>query len=90
VTAAANASIPVRVTMLDTWDDIHLAVPASMPIADLKRNVLARSRIRRPAGDYVVKFNGAELYEEGNTVAGAGITSNSALIVLRRRRSPVR
>ena len=90
MTAAANASIPVRVTMLDTWDDIHLTVPASTPIADLKRTILARSRIRRSPGDYVVKFNGAELYEGGNTLAQAGITPNCALIVLRRRRSPVR
>ena len=37
-----------------------------------------------------VKFNGAELEEGTWTLAEAGIGPNSALIVLRRRRAPVR
>jgi hypothetical protein len=82
--------MPVRVTVLDTWEEIGLNLPASTPIEELKRAALAHSRIRRPASEYVVKYNGAELYERGNTLAQAGVPVNGALIVLRRRRSPVR
>lgn len=85
-----TAPLPVRVTVLDTWDEVPLDLPGGTPIADLKRTALTRSGIRRSPGEYVVKYNGAELYEPGNTLARAGVVPNSALIVLRRRRAPVR
>lgn len=85
-----TAPTPVRVMVLDTWEEIPLSLAASTPIADLKRAALAKSRVRRPAGDYVVKYNGAELYEPDNTLGQAGVPANGALIVLRRRRAPVR
>lgn len=85
-----TAPLPVRVTVLDTWDDIPLTLPANTSIADLKRTALAKSRIRRSPAEYVVKYHGAELYEPGNTLANAGVVPNGALIVLRRRRDPVR
>ncbi len=85
-----TAPLPVRVTVLDNWDEVPLTLPANTPIADLKRAALAQSRARGVSTDYVVKYHGAELYEPGNTLAKAGIPPNGALIVLRRRRTPVR
>ena len=85
-----TAPLPVRVTVLDTWDDIALTLPGTTSIADLKRAALVQSRVRRAPAEYVVKYNGAELYEPGNTLANAGVVPNGALIVLRRRRAPVR
>jgi hypothetical protein len=85
-----TGSLPVRVTVLDTWDDISLTLPGTTPIAEVKRTALAQARIRRAPAEYVVKYNGAELYEPGNTLAMAGVVPNGALIVLRRRRDPVR
>ena len=86
----ASNSTPIRVTVLDTWEEVSLIVPASTPIADVKRAALAQSRVRHPAAEYVMKYNGAELYETGNTLGQAGVPANGALIVLRRRRAPVR
>jgi hypothetical protein len=85
-----TAALAVRVTVLDTWDDILLTLPGNTSIAELKRAALAQSRVRGPATEYLVKYNGAELYEPGNTLANAGVVPNGALIVLRRRRVPVR
>ena len=85
-----TASLPIRVTVLDSWEEVPLTLPGSTSIADLKRTALATSRIRRAPAEYVVKYNGAELYEPGNTLANAGIVPNGALIILRRRRNPVR
>jgi hypothetical protein len=85
-----SAPTPIRVTVLDSWEEVPLLVPASMTIADVKRAALAQSKVRRPPDEYVVKYNGAELYEAGNTIAQAGVRPNGALIVLRRRRAPVR
>jgi hypothetical protein len=45
--------------------------------------------IRDPAG-YVLKFRGAELQDESESLAQAGVVANGALIVLPRRRRPVR
>jgi hypothetical protein len=80
----------VRVTVLDTWDEVRLEVPPHTPIAEVKRAALARAGVTRPAGDYLVKFRGAEVWENGTTVAEAGVVPNAALIVLPRRRLPVR
>ncbi len=80
----------IRVTVLDSWDEATLEVDGSTPIAEIKRSVLARAGIRRPASEYLVKFQGAELDEGSRTLADAGVGPNAALIVLRRRRSAVR
>ena len=60
------------------------------PVAELKRR-----RSRPPASPairtaFVVKFRGAELQDESRTLADAGLVPNGALIVLRKRRRPVR
>lgn len=82
--------LPIRVTLLDTLDQHALVVPATMPIADLKRDALARAGIKRLASEYVVKYKGAELYEGARTLGDAGVVPDGALIVLLRRRIPVR
>lgn len=85
-----GAEIPIRVTVLDTWDEIPLEVSATALVADVKRLALARSRVRGASADFVLKYEGAELFEAGATLADAGVGPHSALIVLRRRRTPVR
>jgi hypothetical protein len=39
---------------------------------------------------YMVKFRGAELTDEARSLTDAGIVSNAALIVMPRRRRPVK
>jgi hypothetical protein len=80
----------LRVTVLDTWDESTVRVPATTLVSDLKRTALARSRIRRSPAEYVVKYRGAELSEAGRTLGEAGVLSNGGLIVMLRRRLPVR
>ena len=41
-------------------------------------------------GTYVLKFRGAELGDESRSAAAAGLVPNGALIVMPRRRRPVR
>lgn len=85
-----SAPFPVRVTVLDNWEEVTLPASASTPVAEVKQAALAAMRIRRPASDYMVKFRGAELDEGSRTLAEAGVAPNGALIVLRRRRVPAR
>jgi hypothetical protein len=82
--------VPVRVTVADVWDAITLDLPPGTPLAELKREALARSRIRRDPAEYVVKYRGAEVLDESASIKDAGIPPNAPLIVLPRRRRPVR
>jgi hypothetical protein len=84
------SGFPVRVTVLDTWDEVHLDAGPGDRVADLKRRALAGAGVRGDADRYAVKYLGAELPENGLTLGEAGVRPNSALIVLSRRRTPVR
>lgn len=82
--------LPLRVTVLDTWEEIRLdAVPSTL-VADVKRDALAQARVVGAPAAWLVKYRGAEVPENGTTLEQAGIEPNAALIVLRRRRQPIR
>lgn len=83
-------TFPVRVTVLDTWEEFGFTVAPDLPVNEVKRRALRAARVRRSPEEYVVKFRGAELWEDGQTLAQAGVTPNAALIVLPRRRIPAR
>ncbi|HEY6947722.1 MAG TPA: hypothetical protein VI297_02805 [Gemmatimonadales bacterium] len=83
-------TVPMRVTVLDAWDAVTLDVPLSTSLADLKREALARARVRGDPDRYLVKFRGAELDDERRSLQEAGVPANAPLIVLSRRRRPVR
>jgi hypothetical protein len=85
-----SAPVAVRVTVLDTWEEFPLATSAGTTVTEVKRQALASARVTGPADAYVVKYQGAELPEGSTTLAEAGVRPNGALIVLPRRRTPVR
>ena len=80
----------VRVMVQDTWDEVPLELAPSTPLGEVKRRALAATRVTRDPAGYVIKFRGAELLEESRSLAEAGVVPNAALIVLPRRRRPVR
>lgn len=86
----AAALLPVRVRVLDAWDEVALELPSDATVDQLKARALASFRNRSDPSGYVVKFRGAELIDESETLEAAGIVPNAALIVLPRRRRPVR
>ena len=85
-----TAVLPVRVTVQDAWDEVLLELPGSTSLAELKRQALEATRVRRDPAGYVLKFRGAELGDESRSLADAGVVGNGALIVMPRRRRPVR
>ncbi len=84
------STMPVRIMVEDAWDEVTLDLPATTPVLDVKRRALALTHRARDAAGYVVKFRGAELFDEGRSLADHGVVANAALIVLPRRRRPVR
>ncbi len=85
-----TGAMPVRVMVQDAWDEIPLDLPATTSLADVKRRALAAARVRADPSGYLLKFRGAELRDESKSLAEAGVVPNGALIVLSRRRRPVR
>jgi hypothetical protein len=74
----------------DTWDEVSLQIPAVTSLADVKRRALEAAQVWGDPDGYVLKFRGAELRDESRSLADAGMVPNGALIVLPRRRRPVR
>jgi TUG ubiquitin-like domain len=85
-----TGALPVRVTVEDVWDEVLLELTPETPIGEIKRQALARTRVKGDPAQYVLKYRGAELSDESETVASSGLVPNSALIVMARRRRPVR
>ena len=85
-----TATLPIRVTVLDTWEEFRFDASGSSRITDIKRDALAQARVVGAPDGWLVKYKGAEVPEEGTTLDQAGVGPNGALIVLRRRRQPIR
>lgn len=85
-----TGSLPVRVTVLESWDEVAFAPPADTAVGDLKRQALAATRTRGAPEEFLVKYLGAELSDESASLGASGVVPNGALIVLRRRRTPTR
>lgn len=85
-----TATVPVRVMVEDAWDEVALELAETAPLAELKRAALELTHVKRDPSEYVLKYRGAELSDEGRTLSQAGVVPNSALIVLSRRRRPLR
>lgn len=85
-----TSTLPLRVTVQDAWDEVPLDLPAGTSLAELKRRALFATRVTRHPDEYLLKFRGAELYDESRSLAEAGLVANGAVIVMPRRRRPVR
>jgi hypothetical protein len=82
--------LPLRVMVEDVWNEVFLELPGTTPVSEVKRQALAQTYVKRDPSEYVIKYRGAELSDESRSVADAGLVPNGALIVLSRRRRPVR
>lgn len=92
MSATATERYPVRVMVLDAWDHVQVQVDGTTTVAQLKREAL-HAALKRPPLDeqeYVVKFRGAAVLDESQTVRALGAGPNAPFIVLPARRQPVR
>ena len=91
MTAMATGRLPLRVTVGDTWLPLALEAAPNETVAQVKAQALAACGINAArAGDYEVKRGGARLPDERRTLEALGVKPGTALIVLARRRRPVR
>ena len=80
----------LRVMVPAVWDETALSLPCSTTVAELKSAALDRFRLRSDPEGFEVKYRGARLLDESRSLADHGIVQNANLIVLPRRRRPVR
>jgi hypothetical protein len=85
-----SAPIPIRVMVHDAWDQVTLELAPDTPVAEAKRQALELTRVDGDPRAYVVKYGGGEVLDESRSLAEVGVRRNAALIVLPRRRRPVR
>jgi len=82
----------VRVMVTPMWDQVSLPVEQDTKVEEIKRRALLEAtgwqNVSLP--DYVVKFRGAEVLDESQTLGGLGAGANAPFIVLPARRQPVR
>jgi hypothetical protein len=83
-------NLRLRVMVQDAWDEIPLDLPPGTSLSELKHLALKATSVTRDPDEYLLKFRGAELYDESRSLADAGLVTNGAVIVLPRRRRPVR
>lgn len=92
MSAAVGERFPVRVMVTDAWDNVNVQVDGTTTVAQLKRDAL-RAALKQPLLDereYVVKFRGAAVFDESQTMRALGAVANAPFIVLPARRRPVR
>lgn len=87
---ATTENLRIRVMVEDVWDAVDLDLPGTAVVGDVKAMALRQAGVPGEPGGYLVKFRGAELDDEDRTLADAGVVNNAGLVVLARRRRPVR
>ncbi len=81
----------VRVQVMDVWDTIEVPVTRDVTFADLKSTCLdqAIGRAVDPS-TYAIKFRGALVTDEDQTLGAADVPEGAPMIVLPVHRQPVR
>jgi len=91
MTTTATGLLPLRVTVGDTWVPLPIEAAPNEMVAQVKARALTASGIDASrAGDYEVKLGGARVRDERRTLEALEVKPGTALIVLARRRRPVR
>ena len=85
-----TAPMAIRVKVEDAWDEVFLELPDGTSLSELKRQALEQTHITRNPSEYLIKYRGAAVSDETRSLAQMGFVPNSALIVLAKRRRPVR
>jgi hypothetical protein len=85
-----TGALPLRVMVEDVWNEVLLDFEPATPVGEIKRQALVATHVQGDPAGYVLKFRGAELSDESRSAVDSGLVPNGALIVLARRRRPVR
>jgi hypothetical protein len=87
----AGPALRLRVTVGDTWEPVSLDAALDESVREVKVRALKAENIPLAEADlYEVKFRGGRVGDESVSLRRLGVPDGGALIVLARRRRPVR
>jgi hypothetical protein len=82
--------ITIRVEMPEVWDVVRIVASPTQPVIDVKTAALAALHPEGTPDEMVVKLRGWEILDEAASLADSGIVDGSILVMMFRRRRPVR
>jgi hypothetical protein len=89
--AGGEPVMHIRVQVADLWDSVRIDSPPTEPVISVKRAALeALYPSGIEADEFVVRLRGFEILDEGTSLADAGVGNGSILLLVGRRRKPVR
>ncbi len=85
------SALRVKVSVPDVWDIVDISAAADWSVRRLKRTALtlATGRTLNP-DQYVVKYRGALVTDESETLGALNVADGASLIVVPARRRPIR
>lgn len=91
MSGAGADALQIRVQVADVWDAIRMEVSPGESVGAVKRRALEElSPVAYPVDEYVVKLRGIEILDEGLAISACDVRNGSTLILVDRRRRPVR
>lgn len=91
VGSGEGGTLHLRVQVASIWDAVRVDVTPDATVRDVKIAVLDQLVPDSfPSDQYVVKLRGLEVLDENAPVTDAGARDGSILLILDRRRRPVR
>ena len=81
----------IRVQVMDLWDSIRVDAPPTETILSVKRAALeALYPDGADPAELVVRLHGYEILDEAQSLGATGVKDGSILLLVARRRRPVR
>ncbi|MDH3289538.1 MAG: hypothetical protein OEO20_03065 [Gemmatimonadota bacterium] len=85
------SALRVKVSVPDVWDVVEVTAAPDWSMRRLKRTALTLATGRTLDSDlYLVKYRGALVIDESETLGALNVADRASLIVLPTRRQPVR
>ncbi len=85
-----GSEITIRVEMPEVWDVVRVVAAPTQPVIDVKTAALNALFPEAAPEEMVVKLRGWEILDEMASLADSGVVDGSILVMMFRRRRPVR
>lgn len=83
-------AITIRVEMPEVWDVVRIVAATTQPVIEVKTAALHALYPEAAPDEMVVKLRGWEILDEMASLTDCGIVDGSILVMMFRRRRPVR